>query len=114
MAYHLIRRLYESSTMVDAPIGLYAFIIAQFASAPTPIASIIKRATPFEAIEDEDWAFYAALAVIKHADQPQLAMRFLELAKLVPHHHPSFIKVTEAEIAQKWRLSALEDMDPSF
>lgn len=105
LSYHLISRLYSSATMANEPTGLYAYAIASIASAPAAGVSIIKRATPLSAVAVDDWAYYAALALIKAPIQPDLAMRFLQLASLVPHCHEAPIKAVGKFLKEKIRIS---------
>lgn len=105
LSYHLIHRLYQSSTMANESLGLYAYAVTSISSSPTPLTSVIKRVTPFSAVEDADWAYYAALARIKGPIQPDLALRFITLASLVPHHHPTVVNFVRKEIAERLRFS---------
>lgn len=99
VAYTCADELYKSSNLRNERKGLLCLTIARNAYSDTSLASVIRHATPFSSIEDDDWAFYAALAYIKFVNfQFQQTRFFLNLAKLIPHHHPAIILKLESQL----------------
>lgn len=102
VAFYFIDLLYKSDSLRDERKGLLALAVRHAAFADGPIASIVKHATPIDIIDDDDWAFYVALASIKlHNFQPFQARFFINLAKLVPHHHTALVSKMDRIIAQE-------------
>ena len=84
--------LYSLPALRAEPLGLRAYSMALCAASPAALESLLRAATPFSRVADDDWAFYAAIALVKyeHAHYAQ-ARSFIELAQLVPHHHPAIV-----------------------
>lgn len=100
MAFTLIDKLYKCSAMANEPLGLLAFVTASVSTHYTPMASVVRHATPFSRVQLDDWAYYIALARLKlDHDQPAHAHSWMRLAKLVPHHHPGIVSLIEYEIS---------------
>lgn len=99
LAYYFIRKLYQSPTMAKEPRGLLAYAAVIMSPSITPEASIVTNATPFSRVAEDDWTYYSALAIVKAShNQPLQALLFLNLAALVPHHHPCIIAFLRASI----------------
>lgn len=85
-------KLFKLPFMSRFSKGFVALAVVELDAFDRPIASVAREATPFARVDDNDWAFYLALAKLKRrCNHPLMAASLLDLAEAVPFHHPALI-----------------------
>lgn len=106
LSTYIVLNLYSLPSLVNEPLGLRALTMYYSAYSPAASESVLRAATPFSKVEDGDWAFYAAIAMILAEDgHAAKARSFIELAKLVPHHHTAIVRSLETTILRSFHRS---------
>lgn len=85
-------RLFKLPFLQSVSKGFVALAVVELDAVDRPIASVVREATPFARVNDNDWAFYLALAKLKRrCNHPLMAHCLISLAKAVPFHHPALV-----------------------